>query len=1023
MLPLDSVQEFSSQQNPQAEYGWRDGSAVNLAVKSGTNSIHGSAYAFGRDAAATDAKQFSALPGPEQVGNLTVEQPGFTLGGRIIKDKLFWFVSAEFIRQSSFSTAGSPAPADVSGVSGSMIDACKAQAAKTGGVNPLSAQIAGLVNTTNPALPNYCVPQPASSTFENLFPFTSSGTIFPNPVTNTPSNNGVAKVDYSPTQKNHFDGFVYISRESTTTGGVYQPYWGSVGLGSTSEYAGAWTYTPNSSWVNDLRGGATPNLGSALPGDSTRTPGNAYPGGYSINSGVTTPGLGLVCVTISGAISRTGLGDCGRIGSRGPQYQLDFTDKVSYLHGNHAFKWGYEEIFVHFDDASTAGQPGTVSFRSLQNFLAGSINTGTVLLGNNTDQFRERWHAAFFQDTWRVTPRITLTPGIRWEYIGSPHSAVNHLGIFDPNVLGGVEQVGPGLPVSTLIHAQKFNFNPRLGVAWDILGNGRTVLRAGVGNLSSFPTLLAITGQAVPYGATLCTGLGTTIQTACSAGNVIVNRFGSQVQGFFPTNLSLKGGTGSLLTWTTTCTNPSQTSTCNGPAIFPVSSAISATSGPACYPAAPCSMETVDPNFKDPKSVQWNVDLQRALTNSLTLDVAYVGVHGYDETRSVDLNEAPLGVGWDNSAIFSTVTGQNCLGGTPGSPVAPTQFSLTHCTADNAAESAARPYAAKFPYFSYIGQTTSGFISNYKGLLVTLDARNFHGLSFLTAYTYGLALDDWTKNSQATSVLADPARPRYQYGNSDLDVRHRLRFSSTYQIPGIKSPGQMLQGWQVSGIWALQSGFAWAPNDNQTDDWGGNNEFANNSTPNNNGAWQSWNYTGPHSAFNGNGAVPVPCYGQASGCTPWTDPHTPTAIWQTCSAAAQAPYGNSTLLQDLALAALTSPNGACYIQKGGVLTPPAYGTLGNAPRGLFVGPKYINLDVALEKLWKIKERYSIQFRAECYNCLNLTNIAPFSDGSSDPSAGGGVITGGGTFGFATSGLVGDGGSSNRQFQFGLKVLF
>jgi len=306
---------------------------------------------------------------------------------------------------------------------------------------------------------------------------------------------------------------------------------------------------------------------------------------------------------------------------------------------------------------------------------------------------------------------------------------------------------------------------------------------------------------------------------------------------------------------------------------------------------------------------------------------------------------------------------------------------------------------------------------------VTLDARNFHGLSFLTAYTYGLALDDWTKNSQATSVLADPARLQYQYGNSDLDVRHRLRFSSTYQIPGIKSPGQMLQGWQVSGIWALQSGFAWAPNDNQTDGWGGNNEFANNSTPNNNGAWQSWNYTGPHSAFNGNGAVPIPCYGQASGCTPWTDPHTPTAIWQTCSTAAQAPYGNNALLQDLALAALTSPNGACYIQKGGVLTPPAYGTLGNAPRGLFVGPKYINLDVALEKLWKIKERYSIQFRAECYNCLNLTNIAPFSDGSSDPSAGGGVITGGGTFGFATGGLVGDGGSSNRQFQFGLKLMF
>ena len=75
VLPLDSVQEFSTQQNPQAEYGWSDGSAVNLAVKSGTNSIHGSAYAFGRDAAATDAKQFSAVQGPEAVGDTTSNSP------------------------------------------------------------------------------------------------------------------------------------------------------------------------------------------------------------------------------------------------------------------------------------------------------------------------------------------------------------------------------------------------------------------------------------------------------------------------------------------------------------------------------------------------------------------------------------------------------------------------------------------------------------------------------------------------------------------------------------------------------------------------------------------------------------------------------------------------------------------------------------------------------------------------------------------------------------------------------------
>ena len=424
----------------------------------------------------------------------------------------------------------------------------------------------------------------------------------------------------------------------------------------------------------------------------------------------------------------------------------------------------------------------------------------------------------------------------------------------------------------------------------------------------------------------------------------------------------------------------------------------------------------MDPNFKDPKSVQWNVDIQRAITNSLTLDVAYVGVHGYDETRSVDLNEAPVGVGWDNSAIFSP----GCRGTNPASPVVPTQSSLTTCAADGAAELAARPYNTKFPYFAYIGQTTSGFISNYSGLQVTLDGRNYHGLGFLTAYTYGHALDDWTKNSQATSVLADPARPQYQYGNSDLDVRHRLRFSPTYKIPGIKSPGQILEGWQISGIWALQSGFAWAPNDNQTDDWGGNGEYANNSTPNNNGAWQSWNYTGPHSAFNGNGDVPIPCYGQAPGCSA---PCQRTArdmagLFRGCAGSLQY----ATAARPCSCSAHQFCRRLLY-PEGRDSDSSRLWNARNATRGLFVGPKYENVDLALQKMWQIKERYSVQLRIECYNVFNQVSFVPFSDGSSDPSTGGGVITGGGQFGFATSGLIGNGGSSNRQFQFGLRLTF
>ena len=86
LLPIDAIQEFSEEQNPKAEYGWRDGSVVSVGVKSGTNSLHGTAYAFGRDASATDAKN----PFTDAVTPATLEQFGATAGGRILKDKLFW---------------------------------------------------------------------------------------------------------------------------------------------------------------------------------------------------------------------------------------------------------------------------------------------------------------------------------------------------------------------------------------------------------------------------------------------------------------------------------------------------------------------------------------------------------------------------------------------------------------------------------------------------------------------------------------------------------------------------------------------------------------------------------------------------------------------------------------------------------------------------------------------------------------------------------------------------------------------
>ncbi len=843
-------------------------------------------------------------------------------------------------------------------------------------------------------------------------------------------------MDWNPNERNHFSGFVYVSKQTQVASGKVQPYWGTSGVGSTEEYAGAWTYTPSATWLNDLRGGAAPNFGDTIADDQNRLPVNFYPTGYSVNTGVTNPAYGgMPCINISSIYGSgmNGLGQCGKLGQRGPQAQLDFSDKVSHQIGNHAIKFGYEEVFVFFDDSSLANANGTVSFTSLENYLLGATNSASILTGNNFDNYRERWHAAFVEDTWRVTRKITLTPGLRWEYIGSPHSIFNHLGAFNPDYPGGVTQVGPGLQDTSVIHPQKDDFNPRMGFAWDLRGNGRTVLRAGGGLLSSFPAILTATGAGVPYGQTLCAG------PTCTAADEVVNRFGTPQQGFVSQTLSFGAN---QVNWTTACT-AANVNTCTGPTggIFPLGTAITPTSGPVCTTntkasatneTSQCNMLVSDPNLKSPRSVQWNVDVQRALTNSLTLDVAYVGTYGYNEIQSIDLNEPALGSGWDASAICGgAVSGpaSSCVGVTPTATSCLGSVSLatytSKCAADATAEQNARPFNAQFPYYKYIVETKNGFHSNYNGLQVTLISRPWHGLNFVEGYTLSHALDDWTKSSQATSALADPANENYQYGRGDMNVTHRMRFSGTYTIPGIKTPGQMLEGWSLNGIWAVQSGFAWAPDDNKTDDWGGTGENADSTIPTpNSGVWQSWNYQGPTSAFSDVGATPIPCYGQASGCTNFSAPGLSPTIFQTCLTAAQAPYAGNAQEQQLAEAALLSGTGACYMQKGGILTPPAYGTLGNAKRGMFTGPNYQNVDLALEKVWHVKERFSAQLRVECYNVFNHVNYAQFTDGglgSADPSAGGGQVgvTG---FGYHTT-AQGAPTNGNRQFQFGLKFMF
>ncbi len=1024
LVPIDAIQEFNTQQNAKAEYGWRDGSVVNVGIKSGTNSIHGAAYAFGRDSSATDAGNyfFKALPPtpgvpPSPVVTpATVEQFGAVAGGPIIKDKLFWFMGYEGLRTTLTNPVVDTIPADVAmgDPTFSMVDACNAlnpthlaNGAPGNPISALSAQLTGLNTAT-------CTVSPSSSTVENLFPFTANtnknGNFAPNLVTTGPLNNGFIKGDYVLGPHHHVSGFYFVSKSFQNVGyanGQLLPQWQASVPSDVQMFNGAWTWTPNSTWVNDVRGGLSYLYAKTTSNDVSMITANPFPQGYGFNTGVTNPLYGgLPEIDIKPYTGYLGAGR--RTGWRGPEGNFSFVDTVSYLRGKHAFKFGFDFVDVVYDNNAYNRANGRIQFSSLQNFLQGIPSSGTILVGDPNLYARAHWYAGFVQDDWRLTTRVTLNLGLRWEYNASPVEKHNYEGSFNPNVdptaTYTVQQVGPGAPLTSFYKADYKDFSPRLGVAWDVRGNGKTVVRAGASILRN----PVVAGQYIglsPFGA--------------NVPSIGVNNSGMDINLHTPAQLALQGCGASVcpgsFNWSIAGpVFPGNSSTTVGAVTYigPTCTVPTATVNGVANSGTQCTTQAVNPSFRQPYSAQWNLDIQRAITNSLTVDLAYVGVHGVHEATWTDINQPQIGAGWNTfNATLGTTPAAFCV----ASATHPTPYDQCGFvgsssqkkkvqTALTANEQVSSPYYSKFPYLNEIVQLGNQDFSNYDGLQVTVNERTSHGLSFLAGYTFAHALD--VVSADATDQQPYPTNAynvRLNYGNSDYDIRHRFTFSPRYLIPGMKSPGQMLEGWSVSGIVTLQSGLPWT-NSDVSDDIVGTGEFVGTISS----ALQPWNYSGPRSAFKA-GPQSIP---QLKG----------SAATTTCQSAAEAPYAGNTQLTTLADAALASFG--CYAQNGGILTPPAFGTVGNAGRNIFRVPNYYNVDLSIGKDWKFTERFSAQFRAEFFNVLNRTDFAVPAANSTglDPGAAS-------QFGCAcatpdvqgNNPVLGSGGP--RHIQFGLKLLF
>src|ERR1700719_549282 len=292
LVCIDAIDEFKTEENPRAEYGWKPGAIVNVGIKSGTNAMHGTAFAYGRDAS-WDALPYFSTAGETGTGKpaaappLSLEQFGATLGGPIKKDKIFYFLSYEEQRYTVGSTGLISDPITAAGVgaaANNMIGACNA--VPVANRAPLSLQLAGLDANCNPL-----------SNYPGMFPAVSSSTgTIQNALSNTNKiDSGIAKIDYHLSDKHSLSGMYEISPGrgllNDAPGAQTNNIWLTNQYARSQVFAGNWTWVPTSTWVNEFRVGYSHYFQDFEVSDKAQNPANYSFNGsnYNFNTGQTNP--------------------------------------------------------------------------------------------------------------------------------------------------------------------------------------------------------------------------------------------------------------------------------------------------------------------------------------------------------------------------------------------------------------------------------------------------------------------------------------------------------------------------------------------------------------------------------------------------------------------------------------------------------------------------------------------------------------------------------------------------------------
>ena len=762
-VPLDSVQEFQViTSNFSAEYGRASGGIVNVATRAGANSFHGSLYEFNRiSALASNGFDNNANDIPK--GVFTRNQFGYSTGGRVIKDKLFFFSSTEWTRIRSTGEVISLVPTP------QLIAASNVNTRNYFNAFQLETPINGTVFTVGQLCPTGCG---AFSALSQSLP--AFGQVRVNSANDLggglPGNDWqtVGRLDYNLSDRTQ----VYVR-------GAFQEGSNPLGTVSFSPYKGFNTgfEQRNQNYLTSMTHSFSSNIVSQSKVVFNRL-NQLQPLGEQpllptlyISDAFAGQVLNGFLIRLPGYLPASpGAG----IPFGGPQNFLQFYQDVNWTRGAHQLRFGGQ--YVHIRDNRTFGayeyadaRLGNSQAQGLGNLIAGNLarftvavfpqnkfpcavnpTTGATIvtadctlqtpLGSPNFSRSNRYHewATYFNDSWKLKPRLTLNLGVRYEYYGTQHNANQALDsnfyfgqgatIFD-RIRNGRIMRAQDSPIGKLWAVDPNNFAPRLGFAWDVFGDGKTSLRGGYG---------------MAYERNFGNVTFNVIQNPPNYATVAV--IPADVGGTLPITLQNFGP-------------------------------LSGSGVSKAFP--PTSLRAVDPNIVNAYAHFWSAALQRQIRNNTVLSVEYTASAGRSLYSIANINRDGAGHVYEGDSRVGA--------------------------------------RLNFSGPSSINFRGSDGRSNYNGLILSLDSTNLanKGLRVNARYTYSVAKDNLSDTfsspaNQFNLGYLDPFNPNLDYGFADFDVRHRFTSNFTWNVPRISSVkgfmDRLVNGWELNGIVTLRSG-------------------------------------------------------------------------------------------------------------------------------------------------------------------------------------------------------------------------